>query len=537
MSRILEWLEERTGAGAAIRRFLDEDIPHSAGWHQVLGSVALFAFLTQVVTGILLAFNYAPTPGEAYNSLRYIVTELAAGDVMRGLHHWGASLMIIVVVLHLVQTFLWGAYKKPRETTWLAGVCLLLITLAFGLSGYLLPWDNRAYWGTTVTTRIAATAPGAGPYLLRLLGSDQGEIGVVTFARFYAAHVLLLPPLAALLIALHVYLVRRHGVTPAPGDERLPTKKFFPSQVLKDTLATFIWFCVLVGMAVAARVPLGHVADPTDTTFVPRPEWYFLFLFQLLKVFEGPLEIVGTMVLPTLAIAALFLTPFIDRGKLIRVRQRTVAMLVVALGAISWGGLTARAVVTTPASQETDMATVQPWQEIPADELAAIGYFRTDNCGSCHAIGRIAGRAGAGPDLTQLFSNKPVSWLIGHFTQPVPNAARTQLNAQQLRVLAAFVVKHSSRANDAWETAPMSAIKGAMVYTDNRCSACHPLNGAGMQTGPALNGLADRRKKDWVEGHFSDPPRFSPGSVMPAFKFNAQDLELLASYLMSIPKD
>ena len=152
----------------------------------------IFLFLVQAFTGSLLAFNYAPTPGDAYNSLRYILTEVTAGRLMRGLHHWGASMMIVIVVLHMVQVFLYGAYKKPRETTWMVGVVLLLLTLAYGLTGYLLPWDNRAYWGTVVTTRIAAQAPLLGPYLTRLLGGDEA-IGVVTFARFFGLHVLLLP--------------------------------------------------------------------------------------------------------------------------------------------------------------------------------------------------------------------------------------------------------------------------------------------------------------------------------------------------------
>jgi ubiquinol-cytochrome c reductase cytochrome b subunit len=224
------------------------------------------------------------------------------------------------------------------------GVLLLLITLAYGLTGYLLPWDNRAYWGTVVTTQIAALAPGAGPYVLRLLGSDGGSIGAVTFARFYAAHVLLLPPLTMLIIAIHVYLVRRHGVTPIAADAALPKKKFYPEQVFKDTLATFGWFAILFAMAVAVRVPLGHVADPTDTSYIPRPEWYFLFLFQMVKAFEGPLEIVGAVVLPTLALLALFLVPFIDRGKVIRLRERTAAIAVVVLAVLGWTALTARAI-------------------------------------------------------------------------------------------------------------------------------------------------------------------------------------------------
>ena len=156
---VIYWIEHRTGLESAIKNFLYEDIPASSGWHQVLGSIALFLFLLQAFTGVLLSFNYAPTPGEAYNSLKFIITELTGGRLIRGLHHWGASLMIVVVFLHMTQVFVYGAYKKPREATWLVGVVLLILTLGFGLTGYLLPWDNRAYWGTIVTTQIASKAP------------------------------------------------------------------------------------------------------------------------------------------------------------------------------------------------------------------------------------------------------------------------------------------------------------------------------------------------------------------------------------------
>lgn len=535
LRRVIDWLEDRTGVESAVKHFLGEEIPASAGWHQVLGSVALFAFLTQAFTGVLLAFNYAPTPGDAYSSLRYIVTELTAGRIIRGLHHWGASLMIIVVVLHMTQVFLWGAYKKPREATWLVGMVLLLVTLAYGLTGYLLPWDNRAYWGTVVTTQIASQAPGAGPYLLRLLGSDGGSIGVVTFARFYAAHVLLLPPLTMLLIGIHLYLIRRHGVTPVPGDEGLPKKQFYPEQVFKDTVATFLWFAVLAAMVVAVRVPLGRMADPTDISFIPRPEWYFLFLFQLLKLFEGPLEIVGSVVLPTIAIAALFLIPFIDRGKALRIRQRTGAIALVALGAIGWAGLTARAVATTPPSTESadaGLRQIEAWREISAADMAAIGYFRKDNCGNCH----ILGKSGEAPDLAKGPSNRPADWLTQHFKQPAPNAPATQLSGLQLKTLATFVTKRDDKAVEAWTSAPQSDIEGAMLYQANQCGMCHQLNGAGQQVGPPLNGLADRRARDWVEHHFAEPAKFSPGSTMPPYKFSSHDLDRITSYLLDIPK-
>lgn len=531
---ILNWLEDRTGVESAVKHFLYEDIPDSAGWHQVLGSVALFAFLVQVFTGILLAFNYAPTPGDAHESLRYIVTEVTGGQLMRGLHHWGASLMIIVVVLHMTQVFIWGAYKKPREATWLVGCILLLITLAYGLTGYLLPWDNRSYWATMVTTQIMATAPGAGPYLLRLLGSDGGSIGVVTFARFYAVHVLLLPPLTMLLIAIHLILVRRHGVAPAADDNK-PKHKFYPKQVFKDTIATFVWFAVLVVMAIVAKVPLGRTADPTDTSFIPRPEWYFLFLFQTVKLFEGQLELIGTLVLPTLAILALLMVPFIDRGRAVRLRQRTGAIALVILGAIAWSGLTARAVATTPPSTESEDAGLQrieAWQEIPADQLAAVGYFRKDNCGSCH----VAGKAGSGPDLTVSASTKPADWLMEHFKKPTPGSPDTQLSNMQLKALAAFVTKRDEKGLDALANAPQAAVEGAMVYQASQCGLCHQLNGAGQKMGPDLNGLSDHRARNWVAGHFADPAKFSQGSVMPPFKFNSHDLDRITSYLMQIPK-
>src|SRR6202158_286261 len=403
--QIIEWLEHRTGIQTAIKNFLYEDIPASSGWHQVIGSMAVFSFIVQVFTGGLLAFNYAPTPGEAYNSLKYIVNEVAGGSFIRGLHHWGASMMIVIVVAHMVQVFLYGAYKKPREATWMVGVVLLLITLGFGLTGYLLPWDNRAYWGTVVTTQIAGQAPIAGPYLTRLLGGE-GSIGVVTFARFYALHVVVLPPLTMLLIGIHVYLVRKHGVAPAVGDT-LPRKRFFPEQVLKDTVGVFCGFIILFVLALVAKVPLEKLADPTDTAYIPRPEWYFLFLFQTLKFFQGPLEVVGAVVLPGIAVLTLFLVPFIDRGPMIRVGKRTFAFTFALLGILAWTGHTTAAVLPTPPNPEDNEAAattegtggVQAWQKLTPAELEGLGHFRKQNCVACHPGG---GKKGIGPDLTQM---------------------------------------------------------------------------------------------------------------------------------------
>jgi ubiquinol-cytochrome c reductase cytochrome b subunit len=538
---INEWLDHRTGIHTAVQKFLYEDIPASSGWHQVFGSVAVFLFLTQAFTGALLAFNYAPTPGDAYNSLRYILTELTAGRLMRGLHHWGASMMIVVVVLHMVQVFLYGAYKKPREATWMVGVVLLLVTLAYGLTGYLLPWDNRAYWGTVVTTQIAAQAPVLGPYLTRLLGGE-GAVGVVTFARFYGMHVLLLPPATLLLIALHVYLVRKHGVAPVPEDEALPKKKFYPAQVFKDTVAIFIGFAILFSLAVAVRVPLEQLADPTDTTYIPRPEWYFLFLFQTLKLFTGPLEVVGSVVLPGLAVLALILVPFIDRGAMVRVTRRVTAIGVVVLAGIGWAGLTAAAVKSTP--KEASIVTIDysaptDWLQLSPEEMAGVGYFRRENCISCHVVGD-RGTA-VGPDLTQTAIHKDAAWMIAHFKRPSamrPGSSMPpiQLSDAQLNALASFLLKLNEKNATALANAPDFAVEGALIYQANRCGACHLVNGVGMKIGPPLNGIAKRQSRGWVGEHFLDPQKLSPGSFMPAYKLPSKDLENLTSYLFALPE-
>jgi ubiquinol-cytochrome c reductase cytochrome b subunit len=538
MKGILAWLEERTGLPSLVRHLIDEDIPASSGWHQVFGSVALFLFLTQIVTGILLALNYAPTPGDAYTSLKFIMSELTGGRLIRGLHHWGASMMVVVVVMHMIQVFLWGAYKKPREGTWMVGVVLFLVTLAYALTGYLLPWDNKAYWGTVVTTQIASSAPLAGPYILRLMGAESG-VGVLTFARFYSVHVLVLPPLTLLLIGLHLFLMLKHGAAPSPGDELRPKKKFYPEQAFKDTVAIFVAFLILFGLAVAARAPLGRLADPTDTTFIPRPEWYFLFLFQLLKYFEGPLEVVASVVLPGLAVLGLLLTPFIDRSAVMKVTRRTVAMGIVVFAALGWTTLTVAAVRSTPPSTEiAELEGPEGWQELTPEELAGVGFFRKENCSSCHNLGGGQGNK-AGPDLASSPTKRDAAWLIAHFKQPstiAPGSSMPpiQLSDRQLNALASFLLKINPKNAEKLQGAPAIAADGAVIYQQFNCGACHQVNGMGMKLGPPLNGLARRRSPDWVMGHFLDPKKFSPGSTMPPYKLAAKDNERLTTYLMAL---
>jgi ubiquinol-cytochrome c reductase cytochrome b subunit len=563
MRTVIDWLEHRTGLESAIKNFLYEDIPASAGWHQIIGSMAVFFFVIQVFTGSLLAFNYAPTPGEAYNSVKYIMTEVTGGPLIRGLHHWGASIMLIIVVLHMTQVFIYGAYKKPREATWMVGVTLLLITLAFSLTGYLLPWDNRAYFGTVVTTHIASQAPLAGPYLLRLLGAQGDSVGNVTFSRFYALHTVLLPPLTIILIGIHIYLVRKHGVAPAPGDTA-PKRKFFPEQIFKDTVGVALAFIILFTMAVVAKVPLERLADPTDTAYIPRPEWYFLFLFQMLKFFKGPMETFGSVVLPGLAVLTLFLIPFIDRGPMIRLGKRTFAITFVVLAAIAWTGLTTAAVVSTPKNQESadDTATpstetpeapvassatasaptasaISPWQRLTPQELAGLSFFKSEGCLGCHPG---AGQKGIGPDLiTMPKEHRNATWMVPHFRNPsqvVPGSAMPPINlpTADLNALTLFVLTLTPQDEAALLATPAFVTQGAVIYQKNHCDACHQIEGVGATLGPALDGVGSRHDRAWLEKHFADPAGVTKGSIMPPYKFSPMDMDAICKYLLQLPK-
>jgi ubiquinol-cytochrome c reductase cytochrome b subunit len=542
LRRILDWVDHRTGFETAVKNFLYEDIPASSGWHQVFGSVALFLFFVQAFTGILLAFNYAPQPGDAYYSLQYIVTQITGGRLIRGLHHWGSSLMVVVVGLHMIQVGLWGAYKKPREATWILGVLLLLLVLAFGLTGYLLPWDNRAYWATVVTIEIAGLAPLLGEYMLEFLGGTEG-VGVSTFTRFYTLHVLMLPALTVLLMMLHIHLVRKHGVTPAPQAVGRPKKKFYPGQAFKDLMAFFAVFVLLFFLAATVDVPLERLADPSDSTYVPRPEWYFLFLFQMLKFFEGSWEVVGAVILPTLAVLALLAVPFLDRGKVKRIQQRTAAFAVVGVVLAAWLALTVAADLTHPGPTEPAQemhAAAADWRLLTPVELAGRAYYRREKCAECHNLAE--GEPKMGPTLATVSQRKSAEWLIEHFKDPsevVPGSSMPAMTISDddLTCLAAFVLKLTPENAAALEGVPDYAMRGAVIYRESQCGACHVVNGSGEETGPPLNGVGQRRTSEWLEAHFRNPQKFDPQSVMPAYDFPADDMKAIVDYMQSLPPD
>ena len=219
VTRFSNWLEERIGWHSVWEAIFLRKMP-KVNWFYTLGSATLFVAVNQAITGILLTLYYVPTPDHAYDSVQYITTQLTAGWLIRGLHHWGASVMVVLVVLHMLRVIFYGAYKYPREVTWLTGVALLLVVIGFGFTGYLLPWDQKSYWATTVGTRIAGVVPFIGDWILRIMrGGD--DLSAVTLARFFGAHVWVLPATLMLLVGTHLYLVIRNGISELPKKEEV----------------------------------------------------------------------------------------------------------------------------------------------------------------------------------------------------------------------------------------------------------------------------------------------------------------------------
>ena len=361
--KLLDFLDERTGYRKAMDHLLDEPVRGGARWAYVFGSALLGTFLVQSVTGVALMTSYAPSDKTAWASVHYITFTQAGGWLLRGLHHFGAQAMVIVLGAHLLQVSLFGAYKKPREVTWWIGLALMALVLGFALTGYLLPWDQKGYWATRVATNIAGTIPIVGESTQRLLQGGS-EYGSLTLTRFYAVHVFVLPALLALLVVAHVTLFRKHGVTPSPKADLTKVDLFYPKQLTFDTIAVLVIVGVVFALAWKEHgAPLDAPADPSSD-YPARPEWYFLALFQLLKYFHGPLELVGTVVLPAVLGAYLFALPLLDRKPGTALRGRVGALVPLACIVAAAVGLT----LSARASDARDPAFQK--QRVLADERA-----------------------------------------------------------------------------------------------------------------------------------------------------------------------
>jgi len=311
MRDLLDWLDHRTGYRALLRGALYERIPGGARWRYIWGSTLVFAMVVQLITGLVLWSAYSANAQGAWESVWFIQNQMTGGWLLRGIHHYMAQVTIVLLVLHLMQVLIDGAYRAPREVNFWFGLILLQLVLALSLTGYLLPWDQKGYWATKVATSIASMTPVVGPSLQQLLVGGS-EYGHHTLTRFFVLHAGVLPAGVALLIVGHIYLFRRHGVTVPKNAAEKPDGYFWPEQVLKDSVASLIVMATVLGLVLwSGGAHLGAPADPAEPYAAARPDWYFLFLFQWLKYFPAGWEVVGAQVIPGLVLALVAAMPII----------------------------------------------------------------------------------------------------------------------------------------------------------------------------------------------------------------------------------
>ncbi len=333
LKRLGDFIDDRTGVRGFLHEALYERVPGGARWRYVWGSTLVFAFMTQVITGLFLWASYSASGQTAWESVWYIQHEMAGGWLLRGIHHFMAQAMVILLAIHLLQVVIDGAYKAPREVNFWLGLILMTLVFGMALTGYLLPWDQKGYWATRVATNLAGLVPFVGPQLQQVIlgGPDYGHH---TLTRFFAIHAGFLPATLVVFLVIHLALFRKHGlhakqpITRADG-------MFWPDQLLKDAVAMLAVMAVVLGvilvpavrtMLAGGTVDWGHVgaelgapADPSQPYPAARPEWYFLFLFQFLKVFEGwgaTGEFLGAIVVPAIIMLVMFLMPILGKWKL-----------------------------------------------------------------------------------------------------------------------------------------------------------------------------------------------------------------------------
>uniref|UniRef100_E6Q6F2 Menaquinol:cytochrome c oxidoreductase (Cytochrome b subunit) (Modular protein) n=1 Tax=mine drainage metagenome TaxID=410659 RepID=E6Q6F2_9ZZZZ len=419
---MLNWIESRTGFISMTKDFLVEDIPGGASYWYVFGSATVFAMILQIVTGIFLTFFYAPSANTAWESTAWIYTHFWPHLIL-SIHYWGASAMIALVFLHLLQVLVWGAYKSPRELQWVVGVVLLLVTLVLGLTGYLLPWDMNAYFASQVSLNITGTAPIAGP-LIQQIAQGGGAMGTETINRFFGIHVWLMPAVMVLLVGAHLAIFRWNGPAgPIAEDPRkLKNGRFWPDQMFMDGFASLIVFAIIIALSFISPPFLDAKADPTKF-FVPYPAWYFLSLFGLLNIVPPSMDLLATIVVPTLFLLIVIAIPWLDRSTTrslaaragILVSTAVVLVVIVGLSIYSQVSIQAKQAAGPPSLTEAQVlamanstapapaapaAPTAPGAAAPAANplVAAGATVYASNCAGCHAANGM-GQPGAIPPL------------------------------------------------------------------------------------------------------------------------------------------
>lgn len=454
--RLGRWFDRRLGIAAPIRAIVKHKVPPDTGWAYVFGSATLAAFLLQVVTGTALATIYVPSAGSAYQSLEFISHRALWGSVIRALHYFGASAMIVLIGLHAIRVFITGSYKFPREVNWISGVLLLGLTLVMGFTGQVLRWDQDGVWSTVV----AAEQAGRVPFIGHALGTfvlAGGHIGTATLSHMFAYHVFFVPALIGAVIALHIYLVLHHGISAPPKvgqrvDPAVETAQyehmieergvpFWPDAAWRDAAFTFAVLVFLLGLAiVVGPKPLGKPPDPAIIKAQPRPDWYLLWYFAVLAELPHGTEKLLIWLMPLAAGVVLLLLPVVfGRGER-HVRRRPWAIPIVA-AIVTTVGVFWRLGVVAPWSPDFDAPVLPAAVVGSSDSLVVEGasLFHTRACEACHQMSGFGGHRG--PDLTTVadrMSGAEIAQWIENGGYNMPSFSRV-LTSAEVDALRAFL--------------------------------------------------------------------------------------------------
>jgi ubiquinol-cytochrome c reductase cytochrome b subunit len=419
MRTIGAWFDQRLQLGAPIRETMEHPIPrNTASWFYVFGSAAMTVFGLQLVTGILLALIYVPSANEAWNSLQILNHQVSLGWFIRALHGWGSNFMVAIVLIHMIQVFLFGAYKFPRELTWILGVFLLLMTLGMAFTGQVLRFDQDAYWGLGIGASIASRVPLLGPPLVKLVLGGPIIAGA-TLSRFFALHVFVIPGLLMLFVGLHVLMVLKLGINEWPMPGRLVRRSdylekyhnlthtdgvpFVPYGVWKDAVFSGV---ILLCIAACALYfgPFGPSGqpDPTIIQTAPRPDFFFLWMYTLLSLLPPEMETPSLLIGPVIALIVLLVLPFVSGEGEKSFKRRPIAVLTVLLLAVGLGESTKLA-NHAPWSPVMDASTGVP---VPSQflngrtalEIQGALVFQSKQCHNCHALGQFGGKRGPALD-------------------------------------------------------------------------------------------------------------------------------------------
>ncbi len=431
MPALWEWLNERLELQDSILPVVTHPVPAAlasrVGWFYVFGSVTLALFIVQVVSGVALAMTYVPAPNSAYDSLQFITSEAVLGSFVRGVHYWGAAAMVIVVLMHMTQVYVFGAHRFPRELNWMSGSLLLLLTLAMAFTGQLLRWDQDAYWAVVVAAEQVGRVPVIGDVMAHLVVAGN-DVGGATLTRFFATHVFLIPALVFGLIGVHLYLVVKRGISepPTPGQrvERStdgPRYKevlargipFYPDAAWRDAVVAFAAVAVVVLLAATVGpVALGKPPDPTVIVADPRPDWYFLGYFALLALIPPAMETPVIVGLPLLAFGFLFLLPLVRPFGERHWSRRPAAIAAVALPFVAYVALTlaGEQAPWSPILAENATLPASVTSGLDAAQRRGAGLFISKGCWSCHMIAGSGGRRG--PDLSNIAARQGAERIV-----------------------------------------------------------------------------------------------------------------------------